>query len=200
MNKMRVVPNPASATVPDNGRVPLVKLYLFRGVLAVVWAVAFARAHDTLGAAAVSLLVAYPLLDAVSSAVDYLSVPDGPERRVTAFNGALSTLAAIGLGAAGPTGKVSAVLGVFGAWAVVSGAAQVAVGLWRRGPKLGRQWPMLIAGGLSFVVGVFYDVQATGHKPSLDVLSVYATGGGVFFIVQAGLLAWRARRGVIQPV
>jgi hypothetical protein len=26
------------------------------------------------------------------------------------------------------------------------------------------------------------------------VLSVYATGGGVFCIVQAGLLGWKARR------
>ena len=53
---------------------------------------------------------------------------------------------------------------------------------------------MLIAGGLSFVVGAFYDAQAAGDKPSLSVLSVYATGGGIFFIVQAGLLAWKARR------
>ncbi|MFF9645383.1 DUF308 domain-containing protein [Kitasatospora aureofaciens] len=190
--------NSASANAQVNGRAPLVRLYLVRGVLAVVWAVAFAHAHDTLGAAAITLLVAYPLLDAVSSAVDYLSVPDGPEQRVTAFNGALSTLVALGLGVAGSTHKVSAVLGVFGAWAVVSGAAQVAVGIRRRGPELGRQWPMLVAGGLSTVAGVFYDIQAAGHEPSLDVLSVYATGGGVFFIVQAGLLVWKARRGVAQ--
>lgn len=53
---------------------------------------------------------------------------------------------------------------------------------------------MLIAGGLSFVVGIFYNIQAAGDDPSLDVLSVYATGGGVFFIVQAGLLGWKARQ------
>jgi uncharacterized membrane protein HdeD (DUF308 family) len=119
---------------------------------------------------------------------------------VTAFNGALSTLAAIGLGIAGSVRGAGAVLAVFGVWAVVSGAAQVTVGLRRRGPALGRQWPMLIAGGLSFVVGVFYAIQAAGNKPSLDVLSVYATGGGIFFVVQACLLAWRTRRGVAQPV
>ncbi|MFI6850329.1 hypothetical protein [Kitasatospora sp. NPDC050467] len=89
-------------------------------------------------------------------------------------------------------------LGVFGAWAVVSGAAQVALGIRRRGPELGRQRPILVAGGLSTVAGVFYDIQAAGHKPSLDVLSVYATGGGVFFMVQAGLLVWKVRRGVAQ--
>jgi hypothetical protein len=70
----------------------------------------------------------------------------------------------------------------------------VVVGLRRRGPELGKQGPMLIAGGLSFVIGIFYDIQAAGDDPSLDVLSVYATGGGVFFIVQAGPLGWKTRR------
>jgi hypothetical protein len=181
---------------------PLTRLYLIRGILAVAWAVAFAQAykntetHDSLKAAAVVLLIAYPLLDAVSSAIDYKSVPD----RVTVFNGVLSTLAAVGLGIAGAASGTAAVLAGFGAWAVVSGAAQVAVGLRRRGPELGKQWPMLIAGSLSFIVGIFYAAQAAGHKPSLSVLSVYATGGGIFFIVQAALLAWKARRGTVQPV
>jgi len=198
------------STAEDSGRSPLTKLYLTRGILAVAWAVAFAQAyknadadahaHAKLGAAAVVLLIAYPLLDAVSSAIDYKSVPD----RITAFNGALSTATAIGLAVAGPHG-VPATLATFGAWAVVSGAAQVAVGIRRRSPELGKpelgkQWPMLIAGGLSFVVGIFYTAQAAGDKPSLSVLSVYATGGGVFFIVQAGLLVWKARRGSVQPV
>ena len=189
-------------TTADSGRRPLTKLYLTRGVLAVAWAAAFAQADKNseldkaLGATAIVLLIAYPLLDAVSSAIDHRSVPD----RVTAFNGILSTAAAIGVGIAGATNGTRATLAVFGAWAVVSGAAQFAVGLRRRGPVLGKQVPTLISGGLSFIVGIFYAAQAAGHKPSLSVLSVYATGGGVFFIVQAGLLAWRARRGMVQPV
>ena len=157
-------------TTADSGRRPLTKLYLTRGVLAVAWAAAFAQADKNseldkaLGATAIVLLIAYPLLDAVSSAIDHRSVPD----RVTAFNGILSTAAAIGVGIAGATNGTRATLAVFG--------------------------------GLSFIVGIFYAAQAAGHKPSLSVLSVYATGGGVFFIVQAGLLAWRARRGMVQPV
>ncbi|TDW98564.1 DUF308 domain-containing protein [Kribbella sp. VKM Ac-2566] len=173
-------------------RSTLLKLYLIRGVLAVVWAAVFAGAHDSLDAVAITLLVVYPLIDAVSSLVDHHALPAGSERRITAFNGVLSTLAAIGVGVAGTAGE-AAVLAVFGAWAVISGAAQLVVGLRRRGPELGKQWPVLIAGGLSFVVGIFYVIQATGNDPSLDVLSVYATGGGVFFIVQAGLLALKAR-------
>jgi uncharacterized membrane protein HdeD (DUF308 family) len=174
-------------------RSTLLKLYLIRGVLAVAWAAAWAGAHDTLDAVAITLLVIYPLIDAVSSLIDHQAQPVGSERRITAFNGVLSALAAIAVGLAGTAGE-AAVLAVFGAWAVISGAAQLVVGLRRRGPELGKQWPVLIAGGLSFLVGIFYVIQAVGNNPTLDVLSVYATGGGVFFIIQSGLLALRARR------
>ncbi|MFI6814502.1 DUF308 domain-containing protein [Nonomuraea sp. NPDC050328] len=174
----------------------LIKLYLGRGLLAVAWAAAFASAHAELDAVAIALLVGYPLIDAVSSLIDLRSNPDRSERRVTQFNGVLSTVAAVAVGVAG-FGGAAAVLHVFGAWAVVSGAAQVLVGLRRRGPELGQQWPMLVAGGLSFLVGIFYNFQALDGTPALDVLSVYATGGGVFFLAQAALLAWRARRA--QP-
>lgn len=171
----------------------LLRLYLGRGVLAVAWALAFAKAHEDLDAVAITLLVAYPLIDAVSSLIDYRATPNGSERRVTAFNGVLSTLAALAIGIAG-AGDEASVLHVFGAWAIVSGAAQVIVGLRRRGPELGKQWPTLISGGLSFLVGITYNIQAAGDNPSLDVLSVYATGGGVWFILQALLLGWKSRQ------
>lgn len=174
-------------------RAALIRLYVSRGVLALAWAAVFAAAHETLDALAVALLAAYPLIDAVSSLIDYKGTDAGPERRVTAFNAALSTLAAVAAGTAAITGGVGPTLATFGAWAVLSGAAQVAVGLYRRGPELGKQWPMLIAGGLSFLVGLLYIGQCFGDAPTLDVLSVYATGGGVFFIAQAALLVWKGR-------
>ncbi|MBF6244010.1 DUF308 domain-containing protein [Nocardia elegans] len=183
----------STLAVTKTERAALIRLYLGRGVLAVAWAAVFATAHETLDALAVGLLVAYPLLDAVSSLIDYKATDAGPERRVTAFNATLSTLAAVAAGTAAITGGAAATLATFGAWAVLSGAAQVAVGLYRRGAELGKQWPILIAGGLSFLVGLFYIGQSLGDAPRLDVLSVYATGGGVFFIVQAGLLAWTGR-------
>ncbi|MDX3078411.1 DUF308 domain-containing protein [Streptomyces sp. MI02-7b] len=186
-----------TATAPTRGatgeRSSLLRLYLGRGVLAVVWALVFAGAHDPVDAPAITLLVVYPLIDAVSSLIDHRATPDGSERRVTAFNGVLSTFAALAVGIAG-AGGVEPVLHVFGAWAVVSGAAQMVVGLRRRGPELGNQWPTLISGGLSFLVGVFYNIQAVGDSPSLDVLSTYATGGGVWFILQALLLGWKSRQ------
>ncbi|WP_343633927.1 DUF308 domain-containing protein [Roseateles sp.] len=174
-------------------RASLSKLYLCRGLLALLWAAAFARVHATLGPAATALLVSYPLIDAVSSLIDYRALKRDTERRITAFNAALSTLAAIATVAASAYGP-AAVLAAFGVWAAIAGAAQFALGIRRRGQELGQQWPMLISGGLSFLVGITYCIQATGPMPSLVVLSVYATGGGGFFVIQAGLLAWRSRR------
>ncbi|MGR6968302.1 DUF308 domain-containing protein [Streptomyces cynarae] len=182
-----------SSPATTGERSALLRLYLGRGVLALAWALAFARAHEHVDAVAITLLVVYPLIDAVSSLIDYRATPDGSKRRVIAFNGVLSALAAVAVGIAG-AGGVAPVLHVFGAWAVVSGAAQLIVGLRRRGPELGKQWPTLISGGLSFVVGIFYNIQAAGDNPSLDVLSVYATGGGVWFILQALLLGWKSRQ------
>ncbi|GAA2339744.1 DUF308 domain-containing protein [Streptomyces kunmingensis] len=183
----------ATAQAATDERSSLLKLYLGRGILAVAWALAFARAHEDVDAVAITLLVVYPLIDAVSSLLDHRAAPDGSERRIIAFNGVLSTLAALAIGVAGAGGEAP-VLHVFGAWAVISGAAQVIVGVRRRGPEFGKQWPTLISGGLSFLVGITYNIQAAGDDPSLDVLSVYATGGGVWFILQALLLGWKSRQ------
>ncbi|MFI7386632.1 DUF308 domain-containing protein [Streptomyces sp. NPDC049813] len=183
----------ATTQAATAGRSSLLKLYLGRGVLAVVWALVFAGAHEDVDAVAITLLVVYPLIDAVCSLIDLRATPGGAERRVTAFNGVLSAMAAVAIGVAGAGGE-GPVLHVFGAWAVLSGLAQVAVGARRRGPEFGKQWPTLLSGGLSFLVGIAYNIQAAGENPSLDVLSVYATGGGVWFVLQALLLAWRSRR------
>jgi uncharacterized membrane protein HdeD (DUF308 family) len=182
-----LTPSPAT---PTNERTSLAWLYIGRGLLAIGWAIAFAKWHARMDARTVALLVAYPLLDAVASWIELQGMSASSTRRITQFNAWLSTLAAATLGIAGSRGT-SSVLAVFGAWAIVSGAAQFMLGVRRRGPALGKQWPMLIAGGLSCLVGVTYAIQAVGDHPSLDVLAIYATGGGLFFIVQGGLLAWR---------
>ncbi|WP_434099543.1 hypothetical protein [Streptomyces sviceus] len=43
-------------------------------------------------------------------------------------------------------------------------------------------------------MGITYNIRAAGDHPPLDVLSVYATGGGVWFSLQALLLGWRSSR------
>jgi uncharacterized membrane protein HdeD (DUF308 family) len=178
-------------------RAYLMKLYLGRGILAVAWAAAFSANHDSLNAPAITLLIVYPLIDAVSSFIDFRGLTNASQRRLTLFNGVLSTLIAVALGLAGASG-VQAVLHVFGAWAVISGMAQILVGLRRRSAELGKQWPMLLAGGLSVLAGIGHNTQALADHPKLGILVLYTTAGGVFFIIQAGLLARRARHVRIQ--
>jgi uncharacterized membrane protein HdeD (DUF308 family) len=91
------------------------------------------------------------------------------------------------------TGSVADVVAVFGAWAAITGAAQLVVAL-RRRAQFGRQWPMLLAGGGSIIGGVAYLIAAAGGQPRLGMLAVYAATGGADFVIQAGLLARRRRR------
>jgi hypothetical protein len=59
---------------------------------------------------------------------------------------------------------------------------------------LGRQWPMLLAGGLSIIAGATYLPAALGEEPNLTALIMYTAAGGSFFVIQAAILAWKQRR------
>jgi uncharacterized membrane protein HdeD (DUF308 family) len=174
-------------------------LFLMRGLLAIAWSATFAAASQsvttsvTVGAGI--LLVLYPLLDVVASLIDARS-QRGSARQLLLAGAAVSVAAAVVLGVAA-TGSVADVLAVFGAWAVVSGAAQLVVAL-RRRAQLGNQWPMLLAGGASMIVGVAYIIASAGAAPSLDRLVLYTASGGTDFIIQAWLLARRRHRLAIQ--
>ena len=120
----------------------------------------------------------------------------GSARRLLLANAGVSAVAAVALAVAA-TGTVADVLVVFGAWAALSGAAQLIVAL-RRRAQFGNQWPMLLAGGFSVIAGVAYVIASTGADPQLDPLVLYTATGGIEFVVQAWLLARRRRR--LAPV
>ncbi len=166
-------------------------MYFVRGAAALVWAAAFAAVSGSLGAAAVALLVGYPLIDVVASAVDLRLARPHRVVSLPAVNAACSLLAAVAIGFAGAD-DVAAVFRVFGGWALVSGTIQVIVAV-RRRPALGRQLTMLVSGGLSMVAGVGLAVLAAADHPKLADLIGYAALGGVFFIADAALLAHRGR-------
>lgn len=169
-------------------------LYATRGLVAVVWSAAFAATvSSSLTSRVATLLVLYPLIDVVASAIDSRLDHSAGERRFLMFSAGYSLLGAVSLAVAA-NGDVPDALRVFGVWAAGAGVAQVVVALRRRGPQTGGQWPMLVAGGLSALVGIFYVIEAAGDDPKLDKLIAYAGAGGVFFILQAAILAWRARR------
>jgi uncharacterized membrane protein HdeD (DUF308 family) len=87
--------------------------------------------------------VLYPLIDVAGSVIDARG-QHGSARRLLEVNTAISVAAAVALGiaAGGDEGDVFA---VFGIWALVAGALQLAVAI-RRRATLGKQWPLLLAG------------------------------------------------------
>ena len=176
------------------------QLYVIRGLVAIAWAAVFAAVSDSLTtgvtAAAGVLVVIYPLIDVAASLIDARS-QRGSARRLLLAGAAVSALAATALAIAA-TGGVADVLAVFGVWAVLSGAAQLVVAL-RRRAQFGNQWPMLLAGIGSVSFGIAYVLAATGTNPMLNMLAIYAAGGGIDFVVQAGLLAQRRRSLAALP-
>jgi uncharacterized membrane protein HdeD (DUF308 family) len=177
------------------------RTYVIRGLVAVAWAVVFAAVADSVTAgvtvAAGILVVIYPLIDVAGSVVDARG-QRGSARRVLLAGAAVSGVAAAALAVAA-TGSVADVLAVFGVWAVLSGAAQVVVAL-RRRAQLGTQWLMLLAGVGSVGFGIAFVIASTGTDPQLSMLAIYAAGGGIDFLVQAGLLARRRRRRLATAV
>ena len=175
-------------------------LFLTRGLMAITWAAAFAAASGSVTSAvtvgAGVLLVLYPLIDVVASLIDARS-QRGSARRLLLADAAVSTVAAVALGVAA-TGSVADVVAVFGVWAFISGAAQLVTAL-RRRAQLGNQWPMLLAGGVSVIVGVAYVMAAVAGNPRLGVLAIYAATGGIDFVVQAWLLMRRRSHVAAVP-
>jgi len=162
--------------------------FITRGVIAIVWAAVFAMVADSLTVGVGVLLVLYPLIDAVASGIDARG-QNGSARQLLLANAAVSTVAALAIGIAA-TGTVANVLVVFGVWAGLSGAAQLVTAL-RRRALLGKQWPMLLAGGASVLLGVAYIIMSTASNPKLNMLAIYAATGGIEFIIQAWLLTRR---------
>ena len=176
------------------------QLFLTRGLVAIAWAVAFAAVAGSLTGdvtlAAGILLVLYPVIDVVASLFDARTA-QGPARRLLLADTAASTVAAVALGIAA-TGTVANVFAVFGVWAAVAGAAQLVTAL-RRRALYGKQIPMLLAGGVSVLLGVVFIVGSAAGSPGLGMLAVYAATGGIDFVIQAGLLARRRHRLAAVP-
>ena len=170
------------------------RLFLIRGLAAIVWAAAFAivgaSVTTAVTVAAGVLLVLYPLIDVVGSLIDARNQQGSARRRLLA-DAVVSTIAAVALGVAA-TGGLTQVRIVFGLWAALAGAAQLVVAL-RRRALLGRQGPMLLAGGVSVLFGIAFGTAAAVGHAMLIMLALYAATGGVDFIIQAWLLVRRRR-------
>ncbi|WP_154793345.1 hypothetical protein [Occultella kanbiaonis] len=178
---------PAASTLPATLR----RLYLGRFGFAVVWALLVALVSPRSDALLTVLLVLYPLVDAASVYVELRASGSSARSRLSErANVALSVLAAVALGWSA-LNSVGAVLTVWGVWAVVSGGTQLLTGIGRR--RLGGQWPLIVSGALSFLVGFGFIGQGLGNATGLGPIAGYATLGGVFFLISAIRLGRTAR-------
>jgi len=160
------------------GAATLRRLYFVRFGFAVVWAGLLALTASDLGVAAGVLLVLYPLFDVAAAVVDARA----SRSQELVWNIVISSVAAAGLVFAATSG-IPAVLRVWGAWAVLAGVVQLIVARHRR--RLGGQWPMILSGALSTVIGAVLFAMASQDDPSLATLAGYAALGGVFFLISA---------------
>jgi uncharacterized membrane protein HdeD (DUF308 family) len=158
------------------------RLYFVRFAFAIVWAALLFVTRSELGPLGVVLLVLYPLFDVTAAVVDARSSHATGSARGLYANIAVSLLAAVGLAIAVTSG-LPMVLRVWGAWAIVAGLIQLIVGIGRR--RMGGQWPMILSGGISVLVGTRFLLEASAPNPSLTNVAGYAFVGGIFFLISA---------------
>jgi uncharacterized membrane protein HdeD (DUF308 family) len=182
----------ASTTQTATNTAPSVlrHLHFARFAFAIAWAALFALTSSPFGSAAAALAVLYPAVDVGASVIEARSPAAGRSRIALSLNVVVSVAAAVGLLVIG-TGDRGDVLLVWGAWAIASGAVQLAVAI-QRGEQPGR-YPMALSGALSVVAGTFF-VTSAENATSLGSIAGYAVLGGVFFLASA----LRLRRATIK--
>ena len=165
-------------------------LYFVRFAFQLVWAVVLIlTASAGLGPVSVTLLLLYPLFDVAAAIVDHRASRTTRPGPLLFVNMGLSLLTAVGLAFAVGSG-VSAVMVIWGVWAVTAGAVQLVVGLLRR--RLGGQWPMILSGGISVLAGAGF-ISGAAKAESVAGIGGYAVLGAVFFLISAIRLGRAAR-------
>ncbi len=190
----------SSSSLPAHGDDWLKRHYFLRAAFSIAWvAAAFTLGRRMPGFAAL-LLVVYPAWDAFANAVDARR-NGGLKRNPThalnlAASGVATAAVAIALGQG-----MHAVLGVFGVWAILAGAFQLATGV-RRWKTHGAQWAMILSGAQSAIAGALFITRARGPQtPTIADIAPYAAFGAFYFLVSAvslTLAGRRARRAAAQ--
>ncbi len=158
--------------------------YFVRAGVAVAWVAGAFTIGQALPPVGAALLVAYPLWDAAANLVDARrngGLMNNPSQSLNVVISAVAGVAvALALGA-----SMNAVLGVFGAWAMLAGLFQLITGV-RRWRRYGAQWAMIIAGAQSMIVGVVFIKQATAPAvPGITDIAPYAAFGAFYFFLSA---------------
>ncbi len=157
-----------------------------RAVVALLWAVAIAivagDAGSELPLAVAGLVTVYPLIDVVASLRE--AALGGDRVRPLQVNAAIGLLATAGLAVAAFGSDARAVLVVFGAWASVSGAMQLANAMHRR-RRGTRELPMLVSGAISTLAGISFIASSRMDDPTVTNLAGYAALGALLYLLWA---------------
>ena len=168
--------------------------YAIRGVFSLTWVAAALTVGRMSPAVSAVLLVGYPAWDALANVADARRGAGLRRSPTQAVNVVVSVVTTLAVGAA-LTQNMNTVLAVFGVWAALAGALQLATAL-RRRTRAGGQWVMVVSGAQSVVAGAMFLVKAGGApSPSVADIGPYAAFGALYFVVSAGWLAVSARRG-----
>jgi hypothetical protein len=171
-------------------------LYMLRTGFSAFWvATVFSLASaqttaSTVGWLAASLLVIYPISDAVATVFDVRSswVAAG---RAQWLNLAMDVAAAASILAA-IRSSLAAAITAFGIWAILSGAVMIYLAVRRQRP-LGGQWPLIISGAGSILAGTTFVGWTGSAAAGLGALAQYSAGGAVWYLLTALWLTWSAR-------
>lgn len=158
--------------------------YFARAAFSIVWVAAAFTLGENMFPVAAALLLIYPAWDAVANLVD-AQRNGGLKRNPTqALNAAASVAVTVAVAIALAM-SMNAVLGVFGVWATLAGLLQLATGV-RRRKTSGAQWPMILSGAQSAVVGFTFLKLAVGSAvPSVADVAPYAAFGAFYFLLSA---------------
>ncbi len=189
-------PVPAAQAAVRSARA-LRYLYMFRTGFSAFWvALVFSlaaaqTAGSTVGWLAASLLVIYPVSDAVATAFDVRSgrVAAGWAQRL---NLAMDVAAAVAILAAVQS-SLAAAITAFGVWAVLTGAVMIYLAARRQRP-LGGQWLLIISGAGSVLAGTTFVGWTGSAAAGLGALAQYSAGGAVWYLLTALWLTRAARR------
>lgn len=140
----------------------------------------------------------YPAWDAAANFADGLRSGGLAQNRTQALNVLVSLATAVAVLIALQM-SMNNVLGVFGAWAILSGLLQLGTAI-RRWSSFGAQWAMVLSGGQSALAGGLFIFQATTPmSPTIANVAGYAAVGAIYFLVSAiwlAVTAWRRNAGM----
>jgi uncharacterized membrane protein HdeD (DUF308 family) len=167
--------------------------YFIRAAFSLAWVVAAFAVAPSSQVIAGALLILYPAWDAAANFVDALRSGGLAQNRTQALNVVVSLATTVAVLLALQM-SMNRVLGVFGAWAILSGLLQLGTAI-RRWRSFGAQWAMVLSGGQSALAGGFFIFQATTPAvPSIANVAGYAAVGALYFLVSAVWLTvseWR---------